>query len=639
MIDSKSVISQVQELQVLLHEIHAEGMVLSETFQVAAIIEKLPPTWNDFNNYLKHKQKEMNVEELIVRLRIEEDNKSSEKRLYSSSAAKANIIEQKKSSKAKRFAGGGSKLGPKKDTFKKKFLGKCYNCGGPGHKSSECKKPKRNREANLLEDISKEVSNMDICAVISEVNMVGSNPREWWIDTGATCHICYEKDIFATLDESENGEKLFMGNSATSDIKGQGKVIFKMTFGKELTLNNIRLLCPNVECLFERVMFVMACLSSIHERTALYSPQQNGVAGRKNRTLKEMMNALLLSFGLSQNMWGEAVLTEEEIYMEQPEGFSARGQENKMTCLSSGVIQSTKKFLNSKFDMKDLGLAEVILGIKIHRTSEGMVLSQSHYVDKILEKFNKDDSALARTLIDTSQHLSNNRGQSISQLEYSRIIGSLMYLMSCTRPDIAYAVSKLSRFTSNLGADHWKAIIRLLRYLRYTRDHGLHYTRYPAVIEGYSDANWISDMKDSKSTSGFVFTLGGTAIAWKSSKQTVIARSTIESEFIALDKCAEEAEWLRLFLKDVPGWVKPVPAICIHCDIQSSIERAQSNMYNGKSRHIRCRHNTIRQLLSTRVISIDYVKSKDNVADPLTKGLNRELIQKSSKEMGLKPKE
>ncbi|XP_073132492.1 uncharacterized protein [Henckelia pumila] len=149
---------------------------------------------------------------------------------------------------------------------------------------------------------------------------------------------------------------------------------------------------------------------------------------------------------------------------------------------------------------------------------------------------------------------------------------------------------------------------------------------YPAVIEGYSDANWISDMKDSKSTSEFV-----------SSKQTIIARSTMESEFIALDKCAQEAEWLRLFLKDVPGWVKPIPAICIHCDSQSAIGRAQSKMYNGKSRHIHRRHNTIRQLLSTGVISIDYVNSKDNIADPLTKGLNRELVEKSSRGMGLKP--
>ena len=98
-----------------------------------------------------------------------------------------------------------------------------------------------------------------------------------------------------------------------------------------------------------------------------------------------------------------------------------------------------------------------------------------------------------------------------------------MYLRNCTRPDIAYAVSKLSRYTSNLGEDHWKAIIRVLRYLRFTRDHGLNFTQYLAVLEGYCDANWISDTKDSKSTSGYVFTLGGAAVFWKSTKQTCIA--------------------------------------------------------------------------------------------------------------------
>ena len=154
-----------------------------------------------------------------------------------------------------------------------------------------------------------------------------------------------------------------------------------------------------------------------------------------------------------------------------------------------------------------------------------------------------------------------------------------------------------------------------------------------------------------------MFTLGIAIVSWKSSKQTVIARSTMESEFIALDKCGEEAEWLCHFLEDIPTWPdkcgeeaewlhhflediprcpKPVPPICIHCDSQSAIGRAQNSMYNGKSRHIRRRHTTIKQQLSTGVISIDYVKSKDNIADPLTKGLKRELVGKSSNGMRLK---
>ena len=92
-------------------------------------------------------------------------------------------------------------------------------------------------------------------------------------------------------------------------------------------------------------------------------------------------------------------------------------------------------------------------------------------------------------------------------------------------------------------------------------------------------------------------------------------------EFIALDKCGEQAEWLRHFLEDIPRWPKLVPPICIHCDNQSAIVRAQNSMYNGKSRHILRRHNTIRQLLLTGVISVDYIKSKDNIVDQLTKGL------------------
>ncbi|KAK4383223.1 Retrovirus-related Pol polyprotein from transposon TNT 1-94 [Sesamum angolense] len=262
--------------------------------------------------------------------------------------------------------------------------------------------------------------------------------------------------------------------------------------------------------------------------------------------------------------------------------------------------------LTKHFDMKDMGLADVILGIKIFKTSDGLALSQSHYIETVLRKFKAYDSSPAKTPVDLNLHLAKNRDEPECQIEYSRIIGSLMYIMNCTRPDIAYAVNKLSRFTSNPSKDHWKGLIRVLRYLKYTSNYGLHYTIYPAVLEGYSDANWISDSKDTKSTSGYVFTIGGGAVSWKPSKQTCIARSTMESQFIALDKAGEEAEWLRNFLEDIPCWTKPVPAIMVHCDSQSAIGRAQSSMYNGKSRHIRRRYNTIRQLISSGIISIDY---------------------------------
>ena len=206
------------------------------------------------------------------------------------------------------------------------------------------------------------------------------------------------------------------------------------------------------------------------------------------------------------------------------------------------VIKTTNEMFNNKFDMKDLGVADVILGIKISKTSYGLILFQSHYIEKILKKFKQDDNSSMRTPVDVNLHLFENNGKCLSQQEYAQAIDSLIYVMNCTRLDIAYAVSKLSRYTSNPGPDHWKAIVRVLRYLKYTQNYGLHYSKYLAVLEGYCDANWISDTKDSKSTSGYLFTLGGGAVSWKSSKQTCIARSMMEYEFIALDKAGEEAE-------------------------------------------------------------------------------------------------
>ena len=132
MVDSKTVLSQVQELQVILHEIHAEGMSVRESFQVAAIIEKLPPSWKDFKNYLKHKRKEMWLEDLIVRLRIEEDNRSSERAVGNHyMESKANFEEH--NNNKRKYSGESSKQGTSGGNFTK-FSGKCYVCGKMGHR-------------------------------------------------------------------------------------------------------------------------------------------------------------------------------------------------------------------------------------------------------------------------------------------------------------------------------------------------------------------------------------------------------------------------------------------------------------------------------------------------------------------------
>jgi hypothetical protein len=182
--------------------------------------------------------------------------------------------------------------------------------------------------------------------------------------------------------------------------------------------------------------------------------------------------------------------------------------------MSLDVIKETKDFLSNNFEMKDLGEADVILNIKLLREGDGGVtLMQSHYVEKVLSRFGYSECEPAPTPYDPSKLLKKNRRISRNQLRYSQIIGSLMYLASATRPGISFAVSKLIRFVSNLRDDHWRALVRILRYLKGTMSLVIDYTRYPKVLEGYCDANWIPDVDEIYATSGYVFSLGGGAVS------------------------------------------------------------------------------------------------------------------------------
>ncbi|XP_070010851.1 uncharacterized protein [Nicotiana sylvestris] len=240
MVDSKSIITQFQELQVIIHDLLVEGVnqintdvessnlsiltnknfiegrVINEAFQVAAMIEKLPSLWKDLKNYLKYKRKEMSFEDLIVRLRIEEDNKAAEKRGRGNSTIMgANIVEENK----KKKKASGLKYNPSK----KRFSGNCYNCGKAGHQSTECRASKKDKKKGQANMVEKHDDVDDLCAMLSECNLVG-NPKE---------------EAFATYAPVKPDEMISMGNAAKAKIEGCGKIFLKMTSGKVVTLNNV----------------------------------------------------------------------------------------------------------------------------------------------------------------------------------------------------------------------------------------------------------------------------------------------------------------------------------------------------------------------------------------------------------------
>jgi hypothetical protein len=191
-----------------------------------------------------------------------------------------------------------------------------------------------------------------------------------------------------------------------------------------------------------------------------------------------------------------------------------------------------------------------------------------------------------------------------------------MYLASATGPNISFAVSKLSQFVSNLGDTHWHALERVLRYLKGTMSYGIHCTRYPRVLRvtvmltGYLMLMNFMPQADTR------FFLRGGAVSWKSCKQTVLTKSTMKAELIALDTAGVEAKWLRELLMNLPVVEKPILAISMNCDNQTMIIKVKSSKDNMKStRHVKRRIKSVRKLRNSGVISLDYVHTSKNLAN------------------------
>ena len=200
--------------------------------------------------------------------------------------------------------------------------------------------------------------------------------------------------------------------------------------------------------------------------------------------------------------------------------------------------------------MKDLGEASFTLGIKIYRDRPNRMLglSQKMYIEEVLKRFSMKNSKRGLVPFRHDIYLSKKMCHStpeeiecMSKIPYASTIGSLMYAMLCTRPDIAHAVSVTSRYQSNPGKEYWTSVKCILKYLRRTKDMFLVFGNGELQIQGYTDSNFMSDIDDRKSTSGSLFICNGGAVSWKSSKQTVIADSTMKVEYIATSKAAKKA--------------------------------------------------------------------------------------------------
>ncbi|XP_074271684.1 secreted RxLR effector protein 161-like [Silene latifolia] len=223
----------------------------------------------------------------------------------------------------------------------------------------------------------------------------------------------------------------------------------------------------------------------------------------------------------------------------------------------------------------------------------------------------------------------------MSKVPYANAIGSLMYAMLCTRPDICYAVGLVSRFQSNPGLAHWQGVKRITRYLRGTSDLVLCFQGGDLRLKGYLEADWGGDLDESKSTSGYAFILGGGAISWCSKKQDCIALSTMEAEYVVVSLVVQEAMWLRCFLRDLKLTPKVDEPVEMFCDNTAAIQFAQDPKFHKKTKHIKRRYHFVRDAIKNKEIAIKYISTNKMIADPLTKPIARDVFRAHVRSLGL----
>ncbi|UYV66514.1 hypothetical protein LAZ67_4001938 [Cordylochernes scorpioides] len=311
----------------------------------------------------------------------------------------------------------------------------------------------------------------------------------------------------------------------------------------------------------------------------------------------------------------------------------------------SNSEDTSNRFINKlrhHLEIKDVTCKGMFLGIKIIQDKEGISLQQSHYVQQILQKYGMENCKEVPTPGSKEINLDNHiEDDNCDQHTYQEALGMLMFLAVNTRPDIAYITSKLSQYSRQPKQMHWTAIKRVMRYLRGTIDLGVKFERgKTGILKSYADASW-STTHDGKSYGGYVLKLGEATIDWKSSKQPLVALSTMEAEMIAACESCCQIKWIINLLRELEEWNFMEKPTAIYTDSQSLINWISSPKQSSRCRHINRKYHFLRDCYESRDICLLYKPSQDLEADIFTKDLSRDQMKKHLESLsivGIKPK-
>lgn len=365
-------------------------------------------------------------------------------------------------------------------------------------------------------------------------------------------------------------------------------------------------------------------------KKSIYGLKQSG------RNWNLLLNQTLTEFGLTRT------ISDQCVYVARSESsimivmvwvddiliaFDKRNEEKRL-----------REALESRFKMKYLGDANIILGIKITRDREKRTISidQRQYIETVLNRFGMENSNAVGAPMDVNTKYSRDMtdsNENNGKFPYREAIGSLLFAAQVTRPDINFSVILLSRYSEEPKWAHWLAVKRIMRYLRGTIDMQLTYGTSRTNIVGYCDSDFAADIDDRKSTSGYVFIKNGAALSWQTKKQPIVAQSTAEAEFTALAFATKEAIWLRSLSAEILGTTDE--PIQMYCDNRGAVDLAHNNNCSEKTKHIDVKLKFVHFEIEERKILLNHISTDNMLADVLTKSLTKDKHQKCIGGFGL----
>ena len=289
-------------------------------------------------------------------------------------------------------------------------------------------------------------------------------------------------------------------------------------------------------------------------------------------------------------------------------------------------LNETKNLLSSRFKMTDMGVLKWFLGIYFKMSKGCITMSQEQYLQNVMYRFNMDKCKGVKTPCDKFIE-SNEDDKLIESKLYRSAVGSLVYAMMATRPDLSWSVSKLSQYLGKPTEAHWIAVKRVFRYINTTITHGLSFMKTDDLkLVGYSDSDWGSSI-DRRSTTGYCFMLSvqGGAISWKTRRQPTVALSSTEAEYMALSAATQEALYLKKLVREIDQNLSE-HCITIHEDNQGAIALVDNPVHHNRTKHIDIRYHFIREQVQCNCIKIVYLLTNLMIADCLTKPVGRNKL-------------